>query len=489
MEKLLYAIKKYIPKKLFKKLQPVYHFCLSALAALWYGWPSNKLIVIGVTGTTGKTTSVYLIAKTLESAGYKVGFTSTAIFNDGQREWFNDKKMSMLGRFFTQKMIKQMIKNGCQYAVIETTSEGIRQFRHRFINFDILVFTGLYPEHLESHGSFANYKEAKGKLFAHLKNCKTKYTDDKKVVHRYISGLKKTDLNRIKKTIIINLDDDQSDYFLGFWAEEKLGYTKNYSPAHLRLSAQAGRQAQAGALRTNLTSKNLKVVYYGNIKADKYGVSFTVDKMKIKVNLLGEFNTTNTMNAICLGLNQGLSIEQIRQGLANIVGIPGRLESVDVGQHFTVIVDYAFEPKAVEKLYETITNLNHKKIIHVLGSAGGGRDMTRRPILGKIAGEKADLVIITNEDPYDDIPEIIIDQVALGAVSAGKILENNLFKILDRRQAINKALTMAKQDDMVLITGKGCEQAMAVAGGAKIPWDDRKVVKEELEKLKVISNK
>jgi len=173
-------------------------------------------------------------------------------------------------------------------------------------------------------------------------------------------------------------------------------------------------------------------------------------------------------------------MQKIKQGLENIKTLPGRLEKIDQGQNFTVIVDYAFEPNAVEKLYETIKFIKHNKIIHILGSTGGGRDVDRRPKLGKIAGEKADYVIITNEDPYDEDPQIIIDQVAVGTEYAGKEINKNLFKILDRRQAIKKALALAQKNDIVLITGKGCEQAICVANGEKIKWDDREVAREEL---------
>lgn len=464
MDKLLNKIKKLIPSKLFKALQPGYHFLLSFTSAFLYRWPSEKLIVIGVTGTTGKTTSAYLIAKTLEAAGYKTGFTSTAMFNDGEREWLNDKKMTMVGRLFTQKMLRRMVKNGCRYAIVETTSEGVRQFRHRFINYDVLVFTGLYPEHIESHGSFENYKEAKGKLFAHLKKCRTKYCDDKKMVHKAVSGLRKTDFNRVKKTAILNLDDEHASYFADFWAEEKIGYCKKELKCRIK----------------NMVNKSLE---YGDVEARQTGTDFVVNGMKIQLQLLGGFNVANAMNAVGVALSQDIALDAIKHGLESIEGVAGRMERIDEGQPFTVIVDYAFEPNAVEKLYETVEILPHNKIIHVLGSAGGGRDVARRPILGRLAGERADLVIVTNEDPYDDDPEIIMDQVALGAEHAGKRKNADLFKILDRGEAIAKALEAAEENDIILITGKGSEQAICVANGEKITWDDRGAVRALLNKM------
>lgn len=466
MEKLLNKIKKIIPKKLFENLQPAYHLILSWLAALWYGFPSDKLIIIGVTGTTGKTTCVYLIAKMLEVAGYKTGFTSTAMFNDGKSEWLNDKKMTMTGRFFTQKIIKKMVKNKCQYCIIETTSQGIEQFRHRFINYDILVFTGLYPEHIEAHGSFEKYKEAKGKLFQHLKKCKTKYADENKIIHHAISGFKKIGFNRIKKIIIANGDDECADYFLDFWAEEKMSY-----------------KVKSKKLKVKSNDAIIQEIIAENIQTIENGTSFVAEDKEIYLSLLGEFNVSNAMTGVAVGLSQGIDIKKIKAGLESVKNLPGRLEKINEGQNFTVIVDYAFEPNAVAKLYEVTSLMPHQKIIHVLGSAGGGRDISRRPVLGKLAGENADYVIITNEDPYNDDPYVIIEQVAIGAEKLGKVLNKNLFKILDRRVAIAKALNLADIGDIVLITGKGCEQAICMADGKKISWDDRKVTEEELKKI------
>jgi UDP-N-acetylmuramoyl-L-alanyl-D-glutamate--2,6-diaminopimelate ligase len=466
MDKILNKIKILLPKKIYKSIAPIYHFGLGFLSNLYYKNPSEKMIVIGVTGTTGKTTSVYLIAKMLRELGYVVGYTSTAMFSDGKKDWLNNKKMTMPGRFFVQSMLSKMFKNGCHYALVETTSEGIVQYRHRFINYDLLVFTGIYPEHIESHGGFENYKEAKGMLFAHLKDCKTKYVDSDKRVKKVETGLKKIALNRVKKSFIINGDDDHSNYFSGFWAEEKIIYSSS-------------------ADKINSLEKDSIGLLIKNIEITNSGTNFIIDDQKIKLSLLGGFNFSNAANAFGVALSQGLDKEKISEALKKIDGIPGRLEKIDEGQKFIVIVDYAFEPRAVEKLYETIFLIPHQRIIHVLGSAGGGRDIARRPILGKIAGEKADFVIITDEDPYDDNPQIIIDQISIGAEKSGKIENTDLFKFLDRRKAIEKAFNLAEDNDIVLITGKGSEQAICLAKGEKMFWDDRVVAREEL--LKVIN--
>jgi UDP-N-acetylmuramoyl-L-alanyl-D-glutamate--2,6-diaminopimelate ligase len=443
-DKILNFIKKLIPHKLFELLQPAYHFTLGYLAALWYGNPSDKIIVVGVTGTTGKTTTVFLLANILKEAGMKTGYITTAMFSDGNKEWLNDKKMTMLGRFFTQGLLRQMVRNKCEVAIVETTSQGIVQFRHRFINYDILVFTGLYPEHIEAHGGFENYKQAKGKLFAHLKDCRRKKLGGKEVL----------------KTIIINADDKYAEYFQNFWAEEKMLYTCHPS--------------------TKLGMTN--IIRAENIISNNKGLQFTIEGLQFSTNLLGDFNAVNSLAAISAARMLYIPMEKIKAGLEKIEGIPGRLEKIPNDKGFTIIIDYAFEPNAVAKLYETVKAIPHSKIIHVLGACGGGRDRSKRPILGKLAGKNADYIIITNEDPYDEDPTEIINNVESGIMNHE--LGKNSWKILDRREAIKKALAMAGQNDIVLVTGKGSEQAICAEGGKKIPWDDRKVTRELLPELR-----
>jgi len=434
-------LRKITPQPLIK----VYHYFLAQAANFFYRSPSDKLIVIGVTGTSGKSTVVYLIAKILEKAGFRVGAASTILFKIDKKEWLNDKKMTMIGRLALQRLIKQMVKANCQYAIIETSSQGIEQFRHLGINYDILIFTNLYPEHIEAHGSFANYKNAKLKLFDKLK------TEPPKL----IAGQK------IQKTIIANLDDDHAKDFLAFWAEQKFGFTLS-----------------------NKSTNEGRVIRAEKEKISGEGIEFIVENQPFSLKLFGQHNIYNTLAAVSLGLSQGLSLASIAEGLLAIQDVPGRIEFIEAGQPFKIIVDYAFEPKAVEALYQIVSLIPHQKVIHVLGSAGGGRDQSRRDRLGSLAGEKADFVIITNEDPYDEDPQKIIDQVAAGSIEAGKKLDYDLFKILDRREAIAKALNLAQADDLVLVTGKGSEQAIVVKDNKKIPWDDRQVVREELVKIK-----
>ncbi len=431
-------------KKIIKKLLPqflidLYHKNLAIFASFIYGNPSDKLIVIGVTGTNGKSTTISLISHILESVGHKVGSTSTAEFKIGEKSWLNDKKMTMLGRFALQKLLYKMQKEKCEYAVIETSSEGIKQFRHLGINYDFVTFTNLTPEHIESHGSFENYKNCKLELFKHLTQCK----------HKIIKG------EEIKKIMSVNRDDKHSGDFLSFDADKKIGFSINKE--------------------SEFQAKNIEL---------KPSTKFVLNQHEFKTNLIGQFNVYNCLCAISVCNTLGVSTEKCAEAIKNYKGAPGRMEFINCGQDFKVIVDYAPEVESMKNLYSILDYFYYEKLIHVLGSCGGGRDRARQPILGKMAGEKADFVIITNEDPYDDNPMQIIDNVASGAILAGKELNKNLFKIEDRGLAIRHAIELAEKDDLVLITGKGAEQFICVKNGKKIPWDDRNVALEEL-KLKI----
>lgn len=471
MNTLLEKIKKIIPRSIFKKLQPYYHFTLSYLAALYYRFPSRKLIVIGVTGTSGKTTTVYLIAQTLKNLGFKVGFTSTSLISDGVIESLNDRKMTMLGRFATQRMLALMVKNGCQFAIIETSSQGIVQFRHRFIDYDKLVFTCLFPEHIEAHGGFENYKKAKEELFLFLSKTKNKCINQKMIVQNKVSGLQKINCEAIKKTFVINGNSEHANDFLKFPAQEKIIFL-NPKENHYKLINEVN-----------------KIFHYSEIAQTAGGLNFKIENKKFEANLLGRFNASNIMATFSVLSSFNFSFEQIQKSFSNIQAVPGIMELVispDKDQsHFTVLVDYAFLPIALEKTYEVINTMRFKKIIHVLGAAGGGRDVWRRSVLGHIAAVNADFIVVTNEDPYDDDPEEIINEVANGALESGFELGRNLFKTLDRRTAIRQALFLAEKGDLVLVTGKGCEQAICVAGGKMIEWDDRKVIREEFLKLRI----
>lgn len=444
--KLNYMLKSLIKKMLPKPLILGYHRFLAYLAAAIYQWPSRKMVVIGVTGTAGKSTVVNLIGRILEETGYKVGWTSTLNFKIAEKEWLNKTKMTMLGRFALQKMLKQMTEAGCHYAVIETSSEGIAQSRHLGIDYDVAVFTNLTPEHIESHGSFEKYRSAKSKLFAKLK------------IQNSLAGQAKLKIigkKSIKKISVVNLDDESADYFLKFPADEYYGYrTMNYE---LRIKNQ----------------DKIKIIEAKNIKLNQRGLEFDVKDVKFETKLLGGFNVSNSLAAIAVALSQNIGLGICQKALGKIKGIPGRLEIV-ISEPIEVIVDYAHTPDSLEKVYQLISNVKHSasRIIAVLGSAGGGRDKWKRPKLGQIASRYGDEIIITNEDPYDENPQEIIEQVAAGVRGV------NPYKILDRREAIKRALDMAKTGDIVIISGKGCEQCIMGPSGEKIPWDDRKVVRE-----------
>ncbi|MBU1963556.1 UDP-N-acetylmuramoyl-L-alanyl-D-glutamate--2,6-diaminopimelate ligase [Patescibacteria group bacterium] len=420
------AIKKIIPKSLLS----FYHKTLAKLAAFYYGHPADSMVVIGVTGTKGKSSVCNMIWEILTEAGFKTGLTSTMNFRIGEKEWKNKYKMTMLGRFKLQKLLKEMKQASCQYVIVETSSEGISQWRHLGINYDMAVFLNLSPEHIEAHGGFDNYKKAKGRLFEHL-------TSKQKLING----------EKIPKIIVANEDDKEGEYFMHFPADKKVGFKFSEEPVVL---------------------------------AD--GVSFKFEGLEINSKLLGRFNAENMMAAATVAKALGIKNDVIKQGLEKIEDIPGRLERIEEGQDYDVIVDYAYEPRSFENILKLIKGslIKEGRLIVVTGSCGGGRDVARRGKMGELAAKYADFVVVTNEDPYDDDPQEIIKDVAEGVKKAGKHENVELFSILDREKGIEKALELAKKGDIVLIAGKGCEPVMAVAGGKYMPWDDRDITRKLL---------
>ena len=405
-------IKKFVPKFMLE----AYHFCWALLGVVIFGLPGmgKQTKIIGVTGTSGKSTTVDFITKILEENGEKVASVSSIRFKVAEKEWENKYKMTMPGRFVIQKFLKQAKNAGCKYVVLEVTSEGIRQFRHKFINFDTAVFTNLTPEHIESHGSFENYRNEKLKLFKATKN-----------IH------------------IINTDDNNSKYFFDIPAKQKMGFS----------------------------IKDVK-----NIES-KSGIGFEFKNQKFNLNLPGEFNIYNALAAICVAKTYGTDLEVCAKAIEKAKGISGRMEIV-AEKPIKVMVDYAHTPDQLEAVYKTLNPKPYAlnpNLICVLGSCGGGRDKWKRPILGEIAKKYCKEIIITNEDPYDENPMEIINQVA---EKAGPDVK----KILDRKEAIGTAIRLAKPGEVVIITGKGSEPWMCVENGRKIPWDDRQIAREIITK-------
>ncbi|MCH7758883.1 UDP-N-acetylmuramoyl-L-alanyl-D-glutamate--2,6-diaminopimelate ligase [Patescibacteria group bacterium] len=435
-------------KLILKKIIPsqgllIYHRILAYIAAWLYRYPSRKMIVIGVTGTSGKSTVVNLIAKILEQAGFVCGLTTTFNFKIADQELINKSKMTMLGRFSLQRLLKKMVKAGCHYAIIETTSQGIVQFRHLGIDYDVVVFTNLTPEHIESHGSLEAYRRAKEKLFQRLIKGKRKVINGKAV----------------KKISVVNLDDKNSKYFLNYPADEKYGHT----------------------LKILNHSSGIRIIKAEKVELMDNGSEFVINNIRFKLNLLGAFNIDNALSAISVALSQRLDLGVCKIALEKVSTIAGRMEVV--AEKPMVVVDYAHTPDSLEKVYQTLkkTKSDLSKIICILGAAGGGRDKWKRPIFGRIAEKYGDYIIITNEDPYDEDPKQIINEVVAGIKNRQALFnQKKLFKIIDRRQAIKKALDLAHTDDLIIITGKGSEQCIMGPKGKKISWNDKKVIQELL---------
>ncbi|MDP1709486.1 MAG: Mur ligase family protein, partial [Candidatus Komeilibacteria bacterium] len=356
------------------------------------------------------------IVRILEEAGFKVGSTNTIFFKVGDKEWPNDTKQGMPGRFKLQKYLRRMVDSGCSHAVIEVTSEGILQSRQWGIAFDEAVFTNLSPEHIESHGSYKNYRAAKAEIF---KSLAASY-------HK----------PNVKKIIIANGLETEADYFLQFPADEK------------------------------------------------YKVEGSDEKIKLQ--LAGEFMMINAHLALVVARALNISPAVARVALEKISEIPGRVQVIKASQGFTVMIDYAHEPRSFEAILSTGRALaKEQKLIVVFGVTGGGRDQAKRSIMGEIAAKYADYIVLTTDDPYNDDPIKLIADIVPGLQKTGAKWQEqeNWWRIADRREAIQKTLQIAKKGDIILLLGKGSEAVMVI-GDKHIPWSDYEVAQEALKQLK-----
>lgn len=431
--------------EIFKKLFAIplinksYHFILAFIGALIYGFPSKKLVVIGVTGTKGKSTTSYLIYKILQGTGFGTGLISTPLIAIGENIEPNTSKQTMLGRFTLQRLLKKMVDDGCRYAVVETSSEGILQYRHRFVNYKIGVFTNLSPEHIERHGGFANYRRTKIKLFEQI----AKNPD----------GIG-----------IYNLDDENVEYFLVPNISSKYGYSLEKENQNFVLVSKLIRA-------TNIHLYSSRTVFY-------------IHKQKFETQLLGRFNVYNILAALTTVLACGIEYTLIQKILPTISPPPGRFELIKFND-VKIIIDYAHEPKSLKEVYEAVRIFNPSRTICLLGAQGGSRDKWKRGVMGEVAARYCDYIFLTNEDPYDDDPEKILLDIESGMINL-KPKEKKFkkyFKIIDRREAIKQAILLAKKGDVVILTGKGGEVWMCIEKDKKIPWKESEIVKEIIKDL------
>ena len=413
-------------KKLITDLLPTpilsaYHFCLALLAAFLYGFPSRHIAVVAVTGTKGKSSTIEYLNAIFESAGLKTALSSTIRFKIGDDSQPNLGRQTQPGRFFLQKFLSDAVRAGCKVALVEMTSEGARQHRHRFMHLDALIFLNLAPEHIESHGSFEEYADAKFELGTQLARSRKR-----------------------PRFIVANADDPQSSRYLALPVEQPIPF-----------SLVDGEPWQEG----------------------EHGGHFTFFRTSIQTHLPGTFSIMNALAAATLAKTMGVPLEAIKNGIESVKKIPGRTEEINEGQSFSVIVDYAHTPDSLKALYGAFAT---RRKICVLGSTGGGRDLWKRPVMGKIADESCETIILTNEDPYDEDPRSIVEGIARG------ITQKTPEIIMERREAMRRAFSLARASDVVLITGKGTDPTIQGARGTSVPWSDAEVAREELRKLKSV---
>ena len=438
-------VKKLVPRELFRKIEPYGHLGEAMLTQLRHGFPARGLKVIGVTGTDGKTSTCTLITQMLRHAGYKVAMMTTISvdYGDGKGAQPNPTRLTTMGVGDLVNRIKCVKASGAEWLVLETTSHALAQHRVWSIPYTVAVMTNLGHEHLDYHGTFENYRKAKRMLF--------------------------TQTNRNKRGLrvgVANADDPSGEVFA-----QAIAHPVRYGIKNGDLRAYDVRLTPGGST---------------------YVAEFNGETYNITCHLPGSFNVYNSLAAIGVGQAVGLTKTQIEQGIASLKSVEGRMTKVDEGQNFTVIVDYAHTPESFEKLFNELRPLTKGRLIAVFGSAGR-RDEAKRAEQGKIAGKFCDIVVVTEEDDRDIDGQEIMQQIAGGAKKAGKKEGTNLFLVHDREAAVQKAIDLAKANDVVLLLGKGHEKSILSNGPQAaelrhVQQDDddpRRVVKREYDEVSV----
>jgi len=416
-----------------KTVFSIYHYFWAFFGNVFYGFPSKNLFVVGVTGTKGKSTTLELMSAIMEEAGETTAVLSSVTRKIGGNIQKNKTGNSMPGRMAIQKFLYQAKKEKCSYVFIEVTSQGVIQHRHKYIDWNAAVFLNLSKEHIESHGSYEAYRNAKLSFFEYVAKSKKK-----------------------KRIFIINKNDKEGILF-----------------------ADVARHNYANSIYWFSKNDFLR-------KISDY-VDITSDKARAKFNewIFADFNLENSAAATLFSEIQNVPFETAKEALAKCRGVAGRLEVVQ-RKPFSIIVDYAHTPDSLEKVY-AVARKDYcleptSALIAIVGSAGGGRDKWKRVEMGAIAGKLCNEIVITNEDPFDEDPMEIMNEVKRGVLQSG-FLEQNIKMIFDRREAISYALKQAKKGDVVIATGKGSEEWIRFEKGRKEPWNERKIFEEELEKI------
>jgi UDP-N-acetylmuramoyl-L-alanyl-D-glutamate--2,6-diaminopimelate ligase len=408
---------------------------LATAAAWWYGDPSRELAVVGVTGTDGKTTTSFLATAVLEAGGISTGLLTTAEIKVGGFRGPNPEHVTTPQAPELQRSLRAMVRAGNRAAVLETTSHGLALERVAGIAYDSAVFTNLTHEHLELHGTFEAYREAKLSLF------------------RRLGGPSKPVPAVVPRVAIVNADDDSAPLF-----------------------EAAAAEAGVAVIRYGLGPRaDFRAI---DVSDDDGRPRFTVQapgwRSEVGLRMVGRFNIHNALAALALGGAFGLDPAATRAAVAAMPGVPGRMELIERGQPFRVVVDYAHSPASLTTVLDQLAPLASGAgggLIAVFGSAGE-RDVRKRPMMGRIASERCRLVVVTDEDPRGEDRYAILDEIAAGAEAAGGRRGEDLLLVADRREAIEAAFARARPGDVVLLAGKGHEQSIIMADGPRA-WDEK----------------